>query len=400
MNSGNKATELHPLLRGFILQRSVGRMTKKPKPPNEKTDEGTERESRTMWREIALALLVLLHQFAVILTFLFLPALSGAQTLPTTPGWYEIPNTTLRGVCSTEPSIQGATGCNSVIAAWGSGVLDTTRNRLIMWGGGHNNYYGNELYALNLDTLTVTRITDPGLPAAPYSCTPGTQDCVSKSIPNMGCMESVTNFTQPNSRHPYDGIEYMPNADRMFVFSGALACGSGDFSLTTWTFHFASETWTRMNPLGPQPIGDAGMLTAYDPNTGLIFLHDRRNLFSYNFQANTYTKLEGVPPGGFFGYYGLTAAIDPKRKLFVIIGPDARDGLPHTYTIDISSGGTYAVVDRTTTGDTAITDTGYPGIDYDPVSDRMVAWNGGDTVYSLNLDTNQWSSVTYSGGQS
>src|SRR5262249_18627482 len=187
---------------------------------------------------------------------------------------------------------------------------------------------------------------------------------------------------------------------RMFVFSGALACGSGDFSLTTWTFDFASETWTRMNPLGPQPIGDAGMLTAYDPNTGLICLHDRRNLFSYNFQANTYTKLRGGPPGGFFGYYGLTAAIDPKRKLFVIIGPDARDGLPHTYTIDISSGGTYAVVDRTTTGDTAITDTGYPGIDYDPVSDRMVAWNGGDTVYSLNLDTNQWSSVTYSGGQS
>src|SRR5205814_6184103 len=45
-----------------------------------------------------------------------------------------------------------------------------------------------------------------------------------------------------------------------------------------------------------------------------------------------------------------------------------------------------------------IVSSSYPGLAYDPVRDRIVAWNGGNTVYSLNLDTGAWSSSTYPGG--
>ena len=86
--------------------------------------------------------------------------------MPSDPGWYELPNTKLRPVCATEPSLRGSTGCAAVIDAWNSGVFDTKRNRLILWGGGHADYYGNELYALNLEKFTVERLTEPGLPAA------------------------------------------------------------------------------------------------------------------------------------------------------------------------------------------------------------------------------------------
>src|SRR5262249_2777339 len=86
--------------------------------------------------------------------------------LPSEPGWYELPNTKRRPVCATEPSIQGWTGCSAVIDAWNSGVFDTKRNRLILWGGGQTNYYGNEIYALNLEKFTIERLTEPGLPAA------------------------------------------------------------------------------------------------------------------------------------------------------------------------------------------------------------------------------------------
>ena len=47
---------------------------------------------------------------------------------------------------------------------------------------------------------------------------------------------------------------------------------------------------------------------------------------------------------------------------------------------------------------TTFNNTVYPGLAYDPVNDRIVAWNGGDTVYSLNLDNNVWTPITYSGG--
>src|SRR5262249_49857228 len=65
---------------------------------------------------------------------------------------------------------------------------------------------------------------------------------------------------------------------------------------------------------------------------------------------------------------------------------------------DISSGSTYQIQPFNSTGGSAVIDAGFPGLDYDPVNDRIVAWIGGDVVYTLDMDTRQWSSVTYPGG--
>ncbi|MEK6578900.1 MAG: hypothetical protein AABZ55_06710, partial [Bdellovibrionota bacterium] len=69
-------------------------------------------------------------------------------------GWTQLTNTKIRPVCPNPalyPNIQGVEGCSAVTADWSSGVFDTARNRLIVWGGGHNGYLGNEIYALNLN---------------------------------------------------------------------------------------------------------------------------------------------------------------------------------------------------------------------------------------------------------
>src|SRR5262245_12768815 len=76
-------------------------------------------------------------------------------------GWLAIPNSNLRSVCP--PNGFGGSGynfrdnCGSVTTAWSGGVFDTTRNRLIVWGGGHNDYYGNEIYAVNLNSNSIQR---------------------------------------------------------------------------------------------------------------------------------------------------------------------------------------------------------------------------------------------------
>src|SRR5207244_8986973 len=144
-------------------------------------------------------------------------------------------------------------------------------NRMIIWGGGHLNYSGNELYALNLNDLTLTRITDPGLPLA------------------TACPEALVNGTQPNSRETYDGVQYMPNVDKMFAFGGSLAtCGFA--SQGTWIFNFATNQWEVPNPSGPIPRGDYGILSAYDPNSGKVFVHDSSDLYTYDPLTNSYTK--------------------------------------------------------------------------------------------------------------
>ena len=312
---------------------------------------------------------------------LLIPGLVQAQSggVPSTLGWYEIPNTKLRSVCP--PNGFGGSGyafadnCWGVIEAWNSATMDTTRNRLIIWGGGHSDYSGNEIYSLDLNSLTIASLTNPGVPLA------------------TGCPESIVNGTQPNSRHTYDGIEYMPNVDRLWVFGGSLAtCGFGNQG--TWTFSFSTNQWEKKNPTGTLPRGDLGIVSAYDPNTGKVFVHDSLDLYTYDFNTNNYQKLTTNSTGV---DYHMTAAIDPKRKKFIMIGGSTSNG-GGVVVYDIGFGSSYTRQRPSTSGGASIINTASPGLTYDPLSDRMVSWNGGNTVYSLNLDNNTWTSASYSGG--
>ena len=304
-------------------------------------------------------------------------AMDGTAALPSSLGWYAIPNTRLRSVCPPNnfggSSYQFASLCNGVTEAWNSGVMDTTRNRLIIWGGGHNDYSGNELYALNLNSLTLTRLTDPGLPVADP----------------LVCPASLVNGTQPNARHTYDGIAYIANVDRMFVYGGAISCGGGMSSDLTWTYNFATSQWENRNPTGTKPRQDLGLVSAYDPNTGKVFVHDTLDLYAYTFSSNSWQKLTSNNTGI---DYHLAGTIDPVRKKFVMVG----GGQAWVYDI---SGSTFVRQALTAGGGSAIVNSGYPGLAYDPNTDRIVAWNGGNTVYSLNLDANTWTAISnFSGG--
>ena len=71
-----------------------------------------------------------------------------------------------------------------------------------------------------------------------------------------------------------------------------------------------------MNATGPL-LGRTRVLTAYDPNTGNVLVHDQVNLFSYNFASNSYVRLSNNGTGI---DYHLTGVVDPVRKKFVAIG--------------------------------------------------------------------------------
>jgi hypothetical protein len=67
-----------------------------------------------------------------------------AQTIPSAPGRDEIPNTHLRDQCPAN-DFRGTgypfhDACGGVTTPQNSAVFDTKRNRLILWGGGHQDY--------------------------------------------------------------------------------------------------------------------------------------------------------------------------------------------------------------------------------------------------------------------
>jgi hypothetical protein len=288
------------------------------------------------------------------------------------PGtWYEVPNSHLSAVLPN-PIPPGLSGPGAIVGAWSGGAYDTKRDRLLVWGGGHADYGGNEIYAFDMNSLTWSRIWGP-----------------SANIPDPGGSASDTySDGNPVSRHTYDGLEYLPTTDQFWINGGSRYCGSGSAGRDTWVFDFASNQWIQKANL---PICDGcaylEQSTAYDPVTGHIWLVQSGNeLFEYTPSTNTWAARGGSSVGS-----DHAGALDWKRHKFVVIGGGS------AYFYDVSQTGTVARQTLNTTGATGIIGTRYPGLAYDPVADRMVAWNGGADVYILNMDTLVWTKQTTTG---
>jgi hypothetical protein len=279
------------------------------------------------------------------------------------PGqWMELPNTTIRSVL---PSPAPGGNPTNVVLAWGGGTVDTQRNRLLVWGGGHSDYWGNEMYALDLPTLSIQRIVDP-----------------SPQTSMSACASALPDGT-PVSRHTYNGLAYIAYADQFFSVNGSMTpCGF--LEPATWSYDFSAKKWALKVANSPSASFDT--MAVYDASTKKVYVKDQMNFYAYSPQVNTYTRLNGsdMPID-----YHLSAAIDSKRRKFVMIGDGA-------YVIDLATNTMTAMA--TSNAPAFVTSQQAPGIAYDPVNDRIVAWHGGTNVYALNMDTGVWTQVAVNAG--
>lgn len=286
--------------------------------------------------------------------------------------WVEVPNTHLNSVA---PSGWSA----NVIAPWGGAAFDTQRSRLIVWGGGHNDYYGNELYTYEVANERWVRLTDP---TSNYAT----------------CSDNNGDGT-PNSRHTYNGLAYIAHADRFFGIGGALACPNGGCGANkTWTYDFAGSRWHNMSPSGTIPGTCCGDVCAYDPATGKVYFGDsgawacgssKYGLYTYDFDNNRWTKLTSDM---FIG--GM--AIDTKRHILLSMGRTSGYSDVYVTGFDLNLA-TPVRQTWTTTGADAFVTSSVTSVEYDPVADKYVAWRGG-AVYVLDPDTKAWTSNNPGGG--
>jgi hypothetical protein len=292
--------------------------------------------------------------------------------------WLQVPNSRLDASPEAAPNyfssadwdkIRGYSGFSSLFE-WSGGAFDTKRNQQLIWGGGHNGYRGNELYAFNVNTMIWKRLTDPCLNYA------------NNADPNPD--------GTPNSRHTWNGLAYIAHADRFFGMGGALNSLSGGCGAPiTWTFDFDLAKWANRNPTGTRPPTACGNTCAYDPVSKKVYFGDAANyqstmgLFSYDYNINVWTKNSDQ------AYYEEGFAIDPGRRLLIVVGNGK------VFAHDLNSL-TLAFQTWTTTGGDTFVAGKQMGLEYDPVADRVVGWNGG-SVYALNLDTKVWTVYSASG---
>jgi hypothetical protein len=303
---------------------------------------------------------------------------SSGGGIPSALGWFQVPNSNIRPLCPNYPEIQANEGCTAVMADWSGGLFDTKRNRFIIWGGGHQGYYGNEIYGIDLSTSPVSRLL--------------VKDAAHGSaVSNVSsCPEAYLDGT-PDARHNYSGLVYAASRDKYFMWSGSKS-SCGFFSDGLWQYDPATGTWTQIiySGTGPTPAGSGSSpVMAYDDVNDALYVmeHNAAKFWRYTFSDNTWHVLFN---GQGCNALDTTATIDTSRRLFLCAGNGQMDKMlldsPFTRT------------QVTGTGCATLRAANGPGFTYDPVNKVEVGWAGGNTVYIYNPDTDSCTTQTYPGG--
>ena len=289
----------------------------------------------------------------------------GAALPEVPPGqWREIPDSSL----AASGLLAGLGASANRITAWSSAALDPATSRLLVWGGGHADYAGNEVYAFDLATQRWTRLSEP----------------------SPSDRERTDTYADgaPRSRHTYNYIEFVPAAKRMLSFGGAALYPHGNTTTRRISeFDPESRSWVTGRradvPAGGNMIGAQARL---DPRTGDVFVlpSQRAALLRYSPASNRWSE-------GWDRQYvrvHATAAIDPQRRFFVLVGSGA--GQPQALRWDLDRPGPATDLRAITSGDKEIEAAYGPGFDFHPASGVLVAWSGGADVHVLDPASWRW----------
>ncbi len=102
----------------------------------------------------------------------------------------------------------------AIVRAWSSFAWDSGRGNMMLWGGGHANYAGNEMYVWNGATGEWGRGSLPS---------------------RLDVNGFVVDSAAPQSAHTYDNNVYLPVNDMFLTFGGAARPSGGAFQETDGT---------------------------------------------------------------------------------------------------------------------------------------------------------------------
>lgn len=103
---------------------------------------------------------------------------------------------------------------SKIILAWSSFAWDSNRSNLILYGGGHANYRGNDVYIWRGSTRMWERASLPS-------------EMKRDSLGNWNAIDGAD--AAPASAHTYDNNVFLPILDRMLVLGGAADANGGHY---------------------------------------------------------------------------------------------------------------------------------------------------------------------------
>lgn len=221
------------------------------------------------------------------------------------------------------------------ILAYSGMAVDAKRGQILLFGGGHNDYWGNEVWAFDLNKRTWRRLTDP-TPRQRYFETRFDWGRWPGMFPDLKV---------PVSRHTYDSVEFIDHLGMMFAAGSSTFSGSsrdnlwskyvegagvsrkdmGWGSFDAWLFDPAKTAWEYRRP--PAEMGDGGNLCAYAADARLLVVMRSgswggfRGPMLYDPQRDQWKRAKAMtakikPDTGIHQ----TATYDTKRRCVYLVG--------------------------------------------------------------------------------
>lgn len=303
-----------------------------------------------------------------------------------------IPNTKIRPLCQRGFPFEGTTGCDGK-GGWSTSEYVPTNNTLYLVGGGSRNYFGNEVFSLNLTNKTLSKVFGPTDPRDTTNYNPNNTwggDVIGTC---SGVWDLKNGGTVPAPLQPYTAFMHLPGINKIYMHGGQVACGVSANTTAGWMWNPVDSSWQLLYRSSAGPAWSHG---AYLPDKDLAVVVGSEGFFRYNPSTNTLSKLTGASAPYAFG--GLTAVYDPRSQLLMFMG--FYNNEEHFSVIDVSNLNAQSTTvppretNWTILGDTTLLRRVFPGLSYDSRNRHLVGWDGSDKIYFIEPDK-QTKTVTF-----
>jgi hypothetical protein len=291
--------------------------------------------------------------------------------------WTEIPDSKLSSVYPVN-SPTPFKGSPMVMLAWNGGAFDAEANHLYVWGGGHEDYGGNEVYRFNVEAFRWERLIDPS---------PVKEWIAAGTIRQAYAVMA----DGPTALHTYSDLVWVPSTKR-FIIGGAFTYRAAGGPTSFWQFDPAARKWERL----PAPI--PGAMPAYLPNGLIAKFGDEISMYDpvahkvvKRFPNAFYTVTGFFSPAGYGdGWHlqvgrqwhniGLTDLRDPgapKQRGFTLT--------PEAFAALGSHGRTYPLIP--TSGQAPVPPKegmGLFGVAWSAVAKKFALWKGAREVWTFD----------------
>ncbi len=188
----------------------------------------------------------------------------------------------------------GRMGFPAITEAWNSAVFASRFGEcgsMIVFGGGHNNYFGSDVHAFDLASREWTRISDGYVAGEPDEYGSGIQ-----------YPDSTYPDGSPLPPHTYDYVQYDSIGNDFILLKGALSLGPEPHAVPIpHMFNLDSMTWRR-GPKHDSAILNSGGWTTWDASRRILWGHSGDDAGGNAFIG---FQPDGENDDGTFGHWGV-----------------------------------------------------------------------------------------------